>query len=238
MNELILIVTSFLASTLAGITAMGGGVLLISVMAAFLPPLAIVPVHGVVMFASNATRALFGFRHIEWPIFRLYFCGGIIGAAIGSRFIKSIPAEIIPLLLGSFILIVTWIPTFKIEKRIPAKFFWMGGIQTFLSLFVGATGPLLSSVLVREGMERDRLVVTHAFLMTSAHLLKVTTFGLVGFVFTPYIPLLVGMIAGVTLGSYFGTYLRGKVPEKPFRQVLKTLLTILALRMILKVMLT
>jgi len=46
------------------------------------------------------------------------------------------------------------------------------------------------------------------------------------------------MIAAVTLGSYFGTYVRAKVPEKPFRRVLKVLLTLLALRMILRFLLT
>jgi uncharacterized membrane protein YfcA len=238
MNELLLVVTSFFASTLAGVTAMGGGILLISVMAAFLPPFAIVPIHGAVMLASNATRALFGLRHMEWRIFRQFLCGGVVGAAIGSRFIWSIPPEAIPLLLGSFILVVTWMPAFKVESRLPLKFFWLGGIQTFLSLFVGATGPLLSLFLLREGLGRDRLVVTHALLMTSVHVLKVTTFGLVGFVFRPYLLLLAGMIAAVTLGSYFGTYVRAKVPEKPFRRVLKVLLTLLALRMILRFLLT
>lgn len=237
MNELILIVVSFLASTLAAIAGMGGGVLLISVMPGFLPPPAIVPVHGLVQVVSTGTRAWFGFSHIEWSVFRAFLCGGIIGAAIGSQCIKSVPAELIPLLLGTFILIVTWMPTFELETRIPAKFFWFGGIQTFLSLFVGATGPLLSLFLLREGLGRDRLVVTHALLMTIVHLLKVTTFGLVGFVFRPYFPLLGGMVVSVALGSYFGTYLRGKVPERPFRGVLKVLLTVLALRMILKAML-
>lgn len=133
-------------------------------MAAFLPPPAIVPIHGVVMLASTGTRALFGFRHIEWRIFRQYLCGGIIGAAIGSRLIKSIPPEVIPLLLGCFILLFTWMPTFEVESRIPFEFFWLGGIQTFLS--VGVTGPLLSLFLLREGLGKDRFVVTHALLMT------------------------------------------------------------------------
>jgi len=100
------------------------------------------------------------------------------------------------------------------------------------------TGPLLSLFSLREGLGKDRFVVTHALLMTSVHFLKVTTFGFVGFVFTPYFLLLGGMIAGVTFGSYLGTYVRGKVPKKPFRRALKVLLTVLALRMILRLLLT
>jgi len=129
MNELILIAVSLFASTLAGIAGMGGGILLISVMAALLPPPSIVPIHEAVMLASNATRALFGFRYMEWRTFRQFLCGGVVGAAIGSRLIKSIPPEVIPLLLGCFILIFTWMPTFKVKVVYHLNFSGSGGFR-------------------------------------------------------------------------------------------------------------
>ena len=232
-----LIGVSFLTSTLAGIIGMAGGLLLVSVMAAFLPPAAIVPLHGVVQLISNATRALFGFQYIEWRIFGHYFFGGMIGAAVGSQFITRIPPELIPFLLGCFILIVTWMPSVPLEARIPFKFFIIGSIQTFISLFVGPPGPLHLLFLLREGLGRDRLVVTGASIITGLHFLKVVTFGLIGFVFAPYIGLLAGMMISVTLGSYVGSRLRGIVPERPFRLLCKILLTLLALRMLFKVIL-
>jgi len=234
-SELVLIIAAFLSSALTGIIGMGGGVLLLSVMAIFLPPAAIVPVHGVVLTVSNATRGLFGYRHIDWRISGQYLCGAIVGAAIGSQFVTRVPPGLIPLFLGIFILMVTWMPFWKAEARVPLKFFWLGAAKTLLSLFVGAIGGFLSSFLLREGLGRDRFVVTGAALATTSHVLKVIVFGLLGFAFGPYLPLLTGMIVSVTLGSYVGTHLRGKVPEKPFRHVLKILLTGLALRMIIKV---
>lgn len=237
MNESILIIASFVTSTLTAAIGMGGGVLMLSVMAIFLPPPTIVPLHGVVQLVSNATRGLFGYRYIEWRLSGQYLCGACIGAAIGSQFVTRIPAGLIPVMLGSFILMVTWVPTMKSEARIPVKYFWLGVVKTLLSLFVGATAGLLSSLLLREGLGRDRLVVTVAVLATISHMLKIITFGLLGFAFGSYIPLLSAMIISVTLGSYVGTCLRGKVPEKPFRKFLKILLTLLALRMILKVVL-
>lgn len=233
--EFVLIAASFLASTITGTLGLGGGVLLISVMAIFLPPVAIVPVHGVVLLVMSATRGLFGLRHVEWPIVRQYLYGAIIGAAIGSQFVRKIPPGLIPLLLGIFILTVTWMPILKTEVRIPLKFSCLGGVKTLLSLFVGATGPLLIPFLLRAGLMKDRLVVTAAVLATISHILKVTAFGLLGFAFAPYVPLLVGMMISVTLGSYVGTRLRGKVPEQPFRQAVKILVTVLASRMIIKV---
>ena len=235
VNALILIVTCLCSSVLSGIIGTGGAMLLIAVMAMFLPPAAIVPLHGVVQLVSSVTRGLFGFRHVAWRICGQYLCGAVIGAAVASQFVARIPPGSIPILLGAFVLIVTWMPGVQAEVRVPVKFLFFGAGITFLSLFVGATAGLLASLMLREGLGRDRYVVTVALLATISHALKIIAFGLLGFAFSPYASLLVGMILSVTLGSYVGTRLRGKVPEKPFRQALKILLTILALRMILKV---
>ena len=233
--EFVLIAASFLASTMTATLGIGGGVLLLSVMAIFLPPVAIVPVHGVVLLVMSATRGLFGFRHIQWRIPEQYLSGAIIGAALGSQFVTRVPPGLIPVLLGTFILIVTWMPPIRTEAQVPFKFLWLGGVKTFLSLFVGATGPLLTPFVLREGLSRDEFVVTVAVLATISHVLKVTTFGLLGFSYAPYMPLLAGMIIVVTFGSYLGTRLRGKAPEQLFRQAVKILVTVLASRMIIKV---
>ena len=58
-SELILAVAAFLTATVSGVIGFGGGMLLIAIMPMFLPPLAVVPVHGVVQLASNASRMAF-----------------------------------------------------------------------------------------------------------------------------------------------------------------------------------
>lgn len=68
--------------------------------------------------------------------------------------------------------------------------------------------------------------------MTIVHLVKVITFGLLGFAYGPYLYLMVLMVIAVIAGSYAGTKLRHKVPEELFRKAFKLLLTLLALRMI------
>jgi uncharacterized membrane protein YfcA len=111
----------------------------------------------------------------------------------------------------------------------------LGWVQAFLGLFVGATGPLGPPVLLREGVRKDRLVATEAVFMSCVHLLKVMTFGFLGFVFRPYLVLLAAMIAAVTLGSWVGTRLRPRLPEPVFRVLIKVILTILAVRMVVGV---
>ncbi|MCW8904525.1 TSUP family transporter, partial [Sedimenticola sp.] len=57
-------------------------------------------------------------------------------------------------------------------------------------------------------------------------------FMFLGFSFFQYWALCLGMAIAVIAGSYIGTHMRRRVPDRHFRIVLKLLLTILAVRMI------
>ena len=74
--------------------------------------------------------------------------------------------------------------------------------------------------------------------MTATHLLKVAVFGLVGFAFAPYLSLIAAMIVSATLGSWAGTKLRGRLPEKLFKKIFKYLITFLSIRMIVNALIT
>ena len=202
-----LIGAACITSMIAAIGGVGGGVVLIAIMPGFLPAAAIIPVHGLVQIA-----------------------------ALGSRFIADIEWETMPLFLGIFILLITWIPKFSRTPDLPAKFTLLGAFQTALSLFFGVSGPLNMPFLLRENLPRDRTVITHSVQMASSHAMKILTYGFLGFVFAPYWKLVIGMIASASLGSYLGTLIRGRVPEHHFRVLLKWLITLLALRMILYVL--
>lgn len=231
-ESLFLIAASFVSSTLTAVVGLGGGVLLISLMPGLLPAAAVVPVHGVVQLASNVSRVAFGVRHAQWRLVGAFALGAAAGAAVGSQVVVNVPEGVLPVLLGVFVLLVTWVPKSWLDVQWPGKFATVGAVQTFVSLFVGAAGPLVSPVLLREGLSRDRIVVTHGAMMSVLHAFKIVTFGLLGFSLAPYLPLLAGMIISVSLGSWAGTRLRGRLPEDRFRTVMKILLTVLALRLI------
>ena len=232
METSFLIGVSFLTSTFTAVIGMGGGIMLISVMPGLLPAAAIIPVHGAVQLASNSSRVLFGLRHIEWRIFWPFLAGAALGAAVGSSAVVRFSFDYLPLYLGLFVLFVTWVPIPKRAFHLPGHFAILGAIHTLLSLFVGVTGPLTNAFLVREELPKDRLVVTHGIVMTATHLFKIIVFGFIGFVYTPYLPLIGGMLVAVTLGSWFGTKIRHHLSEPFFRKVFKTLITLLSIRMI------
>jgi uncharacterized membrane protein YfcA len=236
-DSLLLILAAFLSSSLTAVLGLGGGMLLISFMSVFLPPAAVVPVHGVVQFASNASRGAFSPREIRRELLWPFLVGCLIGTLLGSRLVLQVPSAYLPIPLGTFILLMTWLPQIKKKLWFPGKFLSLGIVQAFLTLFVGATGPLNMPFLMRAGLTKDQLVVTAAAFMTIVHLVKIVTFGLLGFTFALYLGLMVWMVIAVIAGSYVGTKLRHKVPEQLFLKVFKLLISLLAVRMIVKALL-
>ena len=69
-------------------------------------------------------------------------------------------------------------------------------------------------------------------LMSFQHGFKVLAFGLFGFAFGPYLPLLIGLLVFGFLGTLAGKTVLNRLPEQVFRNGLKAILTILALRLL------
>ena len=53
-----LCLASFLGSFITVAFGIGGGALLLALMASMLPPIALIPIHGIIQLGTNATRAL------------------------------------------------------------------------------------------------------------------------------------------------------------------------------------
>ena len=232
MNEILLIAFAFATSTLTAITGIGGGMMLIAIMPGLLPAAAIVPVHGAVQIFANAGRAFFGWRHLQWQYVLSFIAGGVVGGLLAAAIRSEINLEYTPLLIAAYILYTVWGP--KLDLRIPPRgeFVTIGLVQTALSMIVGATGPMSTAALLRQGLKRDALVVSGALMTMFSHLIKFVLFALLGFAFVNYWQTIVGMSIAVIAGAWLGTRLRYRIPELRFKLMLKWLLTLLAFRMI------
>ncbi|HBQ21851.1 MAG: hypothetical protein A2Z91_05620 [Deltaproteobacteria bacterium GWA2_38_16] len=233
MNEAILMATAFLTSTLSGVLGMGGGTLLLTVMAQFFPPAILIPVHGVIQMGSNGSRAILSLPYIRRDILVLFVLGAIVGALAGSQVIVTLPENLYRIILGCFILILTWMPKLESAPKIPAKFFFVGMVMSFLALFVGATGPLQAPFYLREGLRKEALIATKAACQTFQHFLKIVTFMALGFVMTPYLLLIGGMLLASFIGSLCGKLILKKASEGLFMWLFRSVITLLAIRMIL-----
>ncbi|MGM0519952.1 MAG: TSUP family transporter [Campylobacterota bacterium] len=236
MTELILGLVTFFTSTIAGVVGLGGGMMLIAILPSFLPINAIIPVHGLTQMSSNFSRAVFGYRDVQYEVIPKFLLGSIIGIALFASILSIISLEYVPLFIGAYILLSLWSVKFNDKIKRYENYYLVGFLQTGLSIVVGATGPLTMTLLLKDYGHKDKVVATGAALMSITHILKVFVFIYFGFVFFDYIETIIAMIIGAILGSWAGVKLRDKIDGKKFVKILKILLSALAIKVIIDVL--
>jgi uncharacterized membrane protein YfcA len=228
---LLLIGLSFVTSLITATFSLGGGTLMIAVLALVFPPAVVVPIHGAVQLGSNAGRALVQRDHIQWRLIVWISLGAVVGIITGGQLVAVLPETLFTIAIGVFVLITTWLPQPKIVGENRLVQFLGGAIISALSMVVGATGPLVAT-FIKGLADRRQLVATHAMLMTIQNTFKVIAFTALGFAFASYLPLIVAMVLVGFAGTTIGSHLLVKVPERVFRIGFKVVLTIVALDLI------
>lgn len=236
MNELILGIVTFLTSTIAGVVGIGGGMMLIAILPSFLPLNALIPVHGLTQMSSNFSRAVFGYKDVQYKVIPKFLIGSLVGIAIFASIINFISLQYVPFFIGAYILLSLWSAKFNNKIKKFENYYIIGFFQTGLSIVVGATGPLTMTLLLKDYKDKDKVVATGAALMSITHVLKVFVFMYFGFVFFDYIGIIIAMIIGAVAGSFVGTKLRDKIDGAKFTMILKIILSALALKIIVEVL--
>lgn len=230
----VLIATSFVTSGISAAVGLGGGVSMIAVMATVLPVSVVVPLHGAVQIGSNAGRAAVQFKHVSRPLLLWFALGAIIGAAVGGNIAVRLPETALKIGIATIILWMVWgrPPAFAdLPRRTMAL---TGFVSTVLSMFFGATGPIVGAVLATQNLTRHQFVATQAATALLMHILKIIVFGLLGFAFGPWLFLLFLMIASGFLGTLAGSHLLGKMNEQVFKKIFRIVMTILALNILIQ----
>lgn len=229
-TELTLGVISFLTSTVAGVVGIGGGMMLITILPSFLPLNALIPVHGLTQMSSNFSRAVFGYKDVQFEVIPKFLLGSFVGIGIFAAILNFISLEYVPIFIGIYILLSLWSQKFNDKIKRYENYFLAGFFQTGLSMVVGATGPLTMTLLLKDYGDKDKVVATGAALMSITHILKVFVFIYFGFVFFDYIGVIIAMIIGAVIGSWAGTKFRDIMDGKKFTLLLKVLLSAMAIK--------
>jgi uncharacterized membrane protein YfcA len=232
--ELFLIVCSFFTSALTAALGVGGGALLLVIMALFYSPTILIPVHGMVQLGSNLGRSVLMHKHICWKTSIAYIFGTVVGVAIGSQIFVTLSDRALGFILAISILFFTWYPAKEAQRKLKGTSFLVGGFAGFLTLFVGATGLLTAAFLSRnKKFTKYNKVSTFAACMTSQHLFKVIAFSLMGFAFAPYALFILLMVITGFAGTWVGKqHLLDRIDEVKFAKAFKVVITLLAVKLI------
>ncbi|MFY0692546.1 MAG: sulfite exporter TauE/SafE family protein [Paracoccaceae bacterium] len=226
---LTLLSLSFASSFITVAFGIGGGAIMLAVMATLMPAAAIIPVHGLVQLGSNAGRLAIMLRYVQPHVIGPFAIGSLVGVMLGGSIIVQLEPAWIQIGLGSFILwtVVSTPPAFLRKSAVMT-----GGFSSFLTMFFGGTGPFVATFVRALDLERHKHVATHAMLMTLQHTLKTITFGFLGFAFSSWLGLIALLIAFGFLGTILGRMVLTRINEQRFKLALSAVLTVLALRLI------
>lgn len=225
----LLVATSFLTSLITVTFGIGGGVLMLGVMASVLPAAVLIPVHGVVQLASNAGRAALFIRHVPRSVLMVFSAGTVVGAVIGGLVAVDLPGSVVQLGVGLFIL---WSLLAKPPRWLGQWPMVTAAVTTFLTMFFGATGPFVATYVRTLGLDRHAYTATHAALMTVQHGLKVVVFGVLGVALGPWIGLIAAMVVAGFCGTYVGRHALRRMSDKRFDAALRIVLVLLSLRLL------
>jgi uncharacterized protein len=236
VNEVALLsAATIIAAAVSGMMGMGGGTILVAVMATILPPLKVVPLHGVVQLCSNSARGLLLWRNIVWRLFLLYLPGKAVGVLVARELYAGDGQPWFRPAIGTFVLaFLVWDRVRPKRLQVPRWLFALAGVGGgILTIVVGVSGPYLSAFFLRDDLTKEQVVATKASIQIVGHLAKIPIFVSLGFSYRESFPLLLPLLAASILGTWMGTrLLRGMRPAH-FNVAFRALLLLLALRLIL-----
>jgi len=245
MESVFLIIAAFITSSISAILGMGGGIILLGIMAIIIPEgYVVIALHGIVQLISNLTRSYVFRNHIKGNIIRQYFPGAILGLCFSIIIIMilirsfnvqsamNIKIDFLKPLIGIFII---W---FLYGQRAPIKdeqtnFFNVGVISGLTTVFIGATGPLIAPFFLRGKLTKKNIIANKAFCQAISHAGKIPIF-IIFFQFNYLleIGLLIPLTAAVFIGTNFGKQILRFIPEKVFRLLFKGALFLIAIKLI------
>ena len=246
MELIILIIAAFLTSSISAVLGMGGGIILLGIMAIIIPEgFMVIALHGVIQLVSNLTRTYVFRKNLKSNIIKQFLFGSFIGLCCSSLVIFSliyffnvssaneIKVDLLKPLIGIFII---WYLFFKEPKRSKGNqtFYWVGGISGISTVFIGATGPLIAPFFLNKELTKENIIANKAACQAITHLGKTPLF--IYFFNVNYIAetnTLIPLMLAVFIGTNIGKKMLGYISENIFRILFKIALTLIAIRLII-----
>ncbi len=232
LSSILLIATSFITAVITATLGVGGGVLLLAVMASLMPAIAIIPVHGLVQAGANANRALLTARHIDRSLLINFALGAGAGAVLASFVVIQLPVETIQLSIALFVIYLTWGPGLQAHYLSGWSLRAAAAITTLISMFVGASGPLVAAFVQQISEDRYIRVATFSACMATQHGIKLLVFGWLGFAFSDWLGLIILMIISGYAGTRLGLSVLSRLNNRIFNYAFRIVLSVLAFRLL------
>ena len=246
MEQIILIIAALLTSSISAVTGMGGGIILLGIMAILIPEgYMVIALHGIIQMVSNGTRTFVFRGHIKKNLISEYLIGAIVGLGLSIFIVyalmhfhnvttaNQISFDYLKPIIGLYILWYLYLRGPKKEQK-NKLFIIVGFISGISSIFIGAVGPLIAPFFLRSDLNKENIIANKAACQIITHLGKIPIF--MYFFELDYLAqysTLLPLIVSVYIGTNIGKKLLHSISDKTFKIIFRICLTIISLRLIM-----
>lgn len=224
-------IVAFLTSALTAILGFGGGIVLLAVLVAFVDPLVAIPLHAAIQVVSNGTRTIVRRRDVDWSIVWRFSLLLLPAGALTLSIARDAPAAALQVAIAIGILTATWLPHWfdrPLPPPRPAGWIGLGGVAGALNPVVGATGAMVAPFFRSATRDRLGFVGTFAASQVAGHAAKLVLFGSLGLLPASQVPAAVAGIVGVVVGTWLGSRILDRMPERRFERIYLVAITAVA----------
>lgn len=233
---LILTGAALIASTIAGVTGFGAGVLLLPILAWTLGVRAVVPVMTVMMLIGNSARIWWSRDEIDAAAAKRFLLGAIPATALGGLLYVGASTTWLGRIIGVFLLgsvpLRRLLASSQFKMRLE-HFPVLGAGTGLLSALVVATGPVVTPFFLAYGLRRGGYIATEAMCALGMHVTRGAV--LARYSLLTWETIAVGSLLGTTmfLGAWIGRRLLDRMSERAFVTAIEALLILMGLHFVL-----
>jgi uncharacterized membrane protein YfcA len=232
----ILVATTLVGSTVAGVAGFGAGVILMPVMVAVIGVRAAVPVLTVTMLLGNVSRIWWSRRDIDLAVVGRYLLGAVPGTALGVLWFARASSTRLSLIIGVFLLAAVPLRRLLMTRHFTvrlAHFPALGGAIGLLSALVVTTGPVITPFFLGYGLRRGAYIATEAACALAMHAVRGAGFAALALLNREAV--LLGLTLGATMfvGAWCGRRLVDRMSERAFLVAIEVLLVLMGVHFLL-----
>ncbi len=225
------------ASTLGGVLGFGTGAIMLPVLTLVLGVKVAVPVMALGMTMTNAARAAFSWRDIDWKAFWALTLAGMPASVIGATLFVNLDTRWLDIFLAATLLLLIPVRRVAARAKVSARLRDLpivAGVAGLITGMGGVTGPLATPFLLSYGLVRSAFLGTDGLYSALNHAAKAGVFATSGALASPVWE--TGFVLGgvMMLGSYLGRKIVDRLDAARFVNVVEVFLAGLAVTMLVR----
>lgn len=214
MNELLLLVLGVLAGALSTLAGLGGGILLVLILSAWIDPRTALVTTAPALLLANAHRAWLFRADLDRRVAGAFVLGAFPGALLGSVLTVVLPTEAIAWILLTVALLAAARGLGWIKWTPPPSALGPAGFAAGSVAATSGAGVLVSPVLLASGIRGDAFIATAAATAFAIHVGRILGYGAGGLFSTETLASSALLAVGLFAGNVVGARARHRIGER------------------------